>query len=209
MLLKSALIRRKSELISSKKRWSALMFFVFRESALKNVKSLKQRCLALIISWNSTREFFWTYRQFLLAKKFRNVALDQIFGICLEKLSWRLSKFFVQKVNFDEHMHKVGTYSSIVDADWLHMMRSQLSKKMNPTFSDFLRQPLAQKTIRFQKTIGIFLSIKVNSRCSGELVDSVYYCSTICLGDFAANIWPKSWTRRPATTGIFSALQVF
>ena len=35
--------------------WSALMFFMFSESALKNVKSLKQRCSALIIPGTSTR----------------------------------------------------------------------------------------------------------------------------------------------------------
>ena len=139
MLLKSALNRRESALISSKKRWSALMFFVFRESALKNVISLKQRCSALIISQTSTREFFWTYRQFLFAKKFRHNTLDQIFDICVEKLSWRLSKSFVQKVNFHKHLHKVGMYYSLVGAHWLHMMRSQLRKKcilLFPIFFD-------------------------------------------------------------------------
>ena len=35
---------------------SALMFFVFSESALKNVKTLKQRCSELIISVTSTRD---------------------------------------------------------------------------------------------------------------------------------------------------------
>ena len=39
-----------------KQSWSALMFFIFSESALKNVKSLKQRCSALIISGTSTRD---------------------------------------------------------------------------------------------------------------------------------------------------------
>ena len=38
-----------------KQSWSALMFFMFSESALKNVKTLKQRCSALITSGTSTR----------------------------------------------------------------------------------------------------------------------------------------------------------
>ena len=36
--------------------WSALVFFMFSESALKNVKTMKQRCSALIISVTSTRD---------------------------------------------------------------------------------------------------------------------------------------------------------
>ena len=35
--------------------WSALRFFMFSESALKNVKFLKKRCSSLTISGNSTR----------------------------------------------------------------------------------------------------------------------------------------------------------
>ena len=38
-----------------KQSWSALMFIMFSESALKNVKTMKQRCSALIISGTSTR----------------------------------------------------------------------------------------------------------------------------------------------------------
>ena len=39
--------------------WSALMFFSFSESALKNVKAMKQRCSALITSGTSTRELLF------------------------------------------------------------------------------------------------------------------------------------------------------
>ena len=39
-----------------KQCWSALMFFMFSESALKSVKTLRQRCAELIISETSTRE---------------------------------------------------------------------------------------------------------------------------------------------------------
>ena len=38
-----------------KQSWSALMFIMFSESALKNVKTMKQRCSALITSGTSTR----------------------------------------------------------------------------------------------------------------------------------------------------------
>ena len=38
-----------------KQSWSALMFFMFSESALKNVKTMKQRCSALITSGTSPR----------------------------------------------------------------------------------------------------------------------------------------------------------
>ena len=37
-----------------KQSWSALMFIMFSESALKNVKSMKQRCSSLITSGTST-----------------------------------------------------------------------------------------------------------------------------------------------------------
>ena len=37
--------------------WTPLMLSIFSESELKNVKSLKQRCPALIISGTSTREY--------------------------------------------------------------------------------------------------------------------------------------------------------
>ena len=38
-----------------KQSWSALMFTMFSESALKNVKTMKQQCSALITSGTSTR----------------------------------------------------------------------------------------------------------------------------------------------------------
>ena len=41
-----------------KQSWSALMFIMFPESALKNVKTMKQRCSALITSGTSTRALF-------------------------------------------------------------------------------------------------------------------------------------------------------
>ena len=51
-----------AEFFSSEQRWfkenqswSALMFFMFSASALKNVKCLKQRCSALIISGTSSQ----------------------------------------------------------------------------------------------------------------------------------------------------------
>ena len=49
-----------------KQSWSALMFIMFSESALKNVKTMKQRCSALITSGTSTREwhcslYYWYY----------------------------------------------------------------------------------------------------------------------------------------------------
>ena len=61
--------------------WSALMFFMFSESALKNKKSLKQRCSALIISTISSRvncfekqnrSFFgrWNEKQYLKTSTF-------------------------------------------------------------------------------------------------------------------------------------------
>ena len=52
---KSALNSANSELILSDAALISLMLFVFPESALKNVKSLKQRCSALIISRTTTR----------------------------------------------------------------------------------------------------------------------------------------------------------
>ena len=45
----TAPIQRKSEHISSRKSWSALMIFMFSETALKNVKSHKQRSSALVV----------------------------------------------------------------------------------------------------------------------------------------------------------------
>ena len=46
-----------------KQSWSALMFIIFSESALKNVKTMKQRCSALITSGTSTREFIINFCQ--------------------------------------------------------------------------------------------------------------------------------------------------
>ena len=47
-----------------KQNWSALMFIMFSKSALKNVKTMKQRCSALITSGTSTRDA-------LIPEKFR------------------------------------------------------------------------------------------------------------------------------------------
>ena len=57
-------------------RKSALIFFMFSESALRNVKTMKQRCSALIISATSTRDFLTFINCYFLVELCRTKSLD-------------------------------------------------------------------------------------------------------------------------------------